>query len=247
MGQFYAKSCSLRFPQVCFKSHCYPFKGPYLTKKPRCKTKKIFFFGKIIFLLPKLCWKNQILNKNLLYTFYFLKRVLLPKKKFCPALTGIQFYLVFDLKMYQKHFLFIFHMFSNVIDLLNYDAVIKYFFFILIFCPLDFFQNRIYGQLSLVYGSKYFFYFISLFCTQVNHIQPDFSLNPKSTHPTVYTLHKTHYTQQIVPNAANRCAVILVPAFQGTSLRNEDGEILLCILERYIFQVLCYHSWALVR
>ena len=32
------------------------------------------------------------------------------------------------LKMHQKHFLFIIQMFSNVIDLLNYDAVKKIFF-----------------------------------------------------------------------------------------------------------------------
>ena len=37
---------------------------------------------------------------------------------------------------------------------------------------------------------------------------------PKSTHPTVYTLHTAHKTlctQQIVPHIADRCAVILVP------------------------------------
>ena len=51
----------------------------------------------------------------------------------------------------------------------------------------------------------------------------------------MYTLHKTVCTQQIVSHAADRCAVILVPAFNGKCRRNEDEEILLCILYRYIF------------
>ena len=54
--------------------------------------------------------------------------------------------------------------------------------------------------------------------------------SPKSTHPTVYTLHKTLCTQQIVPHAADRCAVILVPAFWGKSPRNKDEGSLLFIL-----------------
>ena len=37
--------------------------------------------------------------------------------------------------------------------------------------------------LSLVFGSKSFFFFSS-FCTQGDHRQPDFSQNPKSIHPT---------------------------------------------------------------
>ena len=62
-----------------------------------------------------------------------------------------------------------------------------------------------------------------------------FEKSPKSTHPTVYTLHKTLCTQQIVPHAADRCAVILVPAFWGNSPRNKDEGRLLFILYRYIF------------
>ena len=37
-------------------------------------------------------------------------------------------------------------------------------------------------------------------------------------------------TQQIVPHAADRCAVILVPAFWGNSPRNKDKGRLLFIL-----------------
>ena len=59
--------------------------------------------------------------------------------------------------------------------------------------------------------------------------------SPKSTHPTVYTLHKTLCPPKIVPHAADRCAVILVPAFWGKSPRNKDEGSLLFILYTYIF------------
>ena len=49
------------------------------------------------------------------------------------------------------------------------------------------------------------------------------------------TLHKTLCTQQIVPHAADRCAVILVPAFWGNSPRNKEEGRLLFILYRHIF------------
>ena len=64
-----------------------------------------------------------------------------------------------------------------------------------------------------------------------------FLKSPKSTHPTVYTLHKTLCTQQLVPHAADRCAVILFPAFWGNNPWNKDEGRLLFILYWYIFFV----------
>ena len=51
----------------------------------------------------------------------------------------------------------------------------------------------------------------------------------------MYTLHKTLCPPKIVPHAADRCAVILVPAFWGKSPRNKDEGSLLFILYTYIF------------
>ena len=65
-----------------------------------------------------------------------------------------------------------------------------------------------------------------------------FLKSPKSTHPTVYTLHKTLCTQQLVPHAADRCAVILFPAFWGNNPWNKDEGRLLFILYLYI-HILC--------
>ena len=59
---------------------------------------------------------------------------------------------------------------------------------------------------------------------------------PKSTHPTVYTciILSTPYKNTVVHHAADRCAVILIPAFWGNSPRNKDeGELLLIYIVIY--------------
>ena len=66
-------------------------------------------------------------------------------------------------------------MFSNVIDLLNYYVVKKILF--LIFCPLEFFENRTLKWVALVgfWIKIIFLYFFYSFCTKGNHAQLDFS------------------------------------------------------------------------
>ena len=52
----------------------------------------------------------------------------------------------------------------------------------------------------------------------------------------MYTLHQTLCTPQIVPHAADRCTLILVPAFWGDRPRNKDERRLLFILYKYIVE-----------
>ena len=68
---------------------------------------------------------------------------------------------------------------------------------------------------------------------------------PKSTHPTVYTLHTAHKTlctQQIVPHIADRCAVILVPPAFWEQRRREVAFYIL-----YIYILWCRLSLHLSR
>ena len=63
--------------------------------------------------------------------------------------------------MHQKHFLFKIRIFSNVIDKLNY-YVVQIFFLFLIFCPLEFFENRTFKWVAFIgFWIKIFlFYFL---------------------------------------------------------------------------------------
>ena len=87
-------------------------------------------------------------------------------------------------KMHQKHFLFKIRIFSNVIDKLKY-YVVQIFFLFLIFCPLEFFENRTFKWVAFIgFWIKIFFLnFLNSFCTLGNHKEHDFSQYPKSTHP----------------------------------------------------------------